>query len=135
MLVGLVAKNAILLVDRANEMRRAGMSGWDAIIEAGESRIRPIFMTTLAMVFGMLPIAMATSAGSEWKSGLAWALVGGLTSSMFLTLVLVPVVYTKFDEWRETTPAFITAPVRLLSKLRPRKREDLPAAAELGESR
>ena len=60
-------------------------------------RIRPIFMTTLAMVFGMLPIALASGAGSEWKNGLAWALIGGLTSSMFLTLIIVPIVYMWMD--------------------------------------
>ena len=63
-------------------------------------------MTTVAMVFGMLPIAISGKAGSEWKSGLAWALVGGLTSSLMLTLVLVPVVYSKIDEWKISVPAF-----------------------------
>jgi HAE1 family hydrophobic/amphiphilic exporter-1 len=62
-------------------------------MEAGKQRLRPILMTTLSMVIGMLPIAIAAGAGSEWKSGLAWALIGGLSSSMFLTLVVVPVVY------------------------------------------
>lgn len=113
MLLGLVAKNAILLVDRANEMKTHGLSTWEALIEAGESRLRPILMTTLAMVFGMLPIAMASGAGSEWKSGLAWALVGGLTSSMFLTLVLVPVIYYKFDQWRVSFPALFRSVFRL----------------------
>ncbi len=93
MLIGLVGKNAILLVDRANQMRLQGMNVYDALIEAGNSRIRPIVMTTAAMVIGMLPIGLSTGAGSEWKSGLAWALIGGLLSSMFLTLILVPVVY------------------------------------------
>jgi hypothetical protein len=59
------------------------------------------------MVFGMLPIAMSTEAGSEWKTGLAWAIIGGLISSLLLTLVLVPVVYTKVDEWKEKIPAFV----------------------------
>ena len=106
MLVGLVGKNAILLVDRANQMKReAHMNGHDALLEAGETRLRPILMTTMAMVFGMMPIALSTSAGAEWKSGLAWALIGGLISSLMLTLVLVPVVYSKMDEWRESVPA------------------------------
>jgi hydrophobic/amphiphilic exporter-1 (mainly G- bacteria), HAE1 family len=117
MLVGLVAKNAILLVDRANDMRSKGLGPHEALLEAGESRIRPIFMTTLAMVIGMLPIALAGGAGSEWKSGLAWALIGGLTSSMFLTLVLVPVVYTKVDEWKVSIPALFKTPSTLLRKL------------------
>jgi HAE1 family hydrophobic/amphiphilic exporter-1 len=102
MLVGLVAKNAILLVDRANQTRREiGLSTYDALLEAGNSRLRPILMTTLTMIFGMLPIALSTASGSEWKTGLAWALVGGLTSSMMLTLLLVPVAYSKIDEWKE----------------------------------
>ena len=113
MLVGLVGKNAILLVDRTNQMRRErGMATYDALIEAGETRLRPILMTTVAMVFGMLPIAISTSPGAEWKSGLAWAIVGGLTSSLLLTLVLVPVVYAKLDEWSERLPAFIALVAR-----------------------
>jgi HAE1 family hydrophobic/amphiphilic exporter-1 len=106
MLVGLVAKNAILLVDRTNQMRLNGISTFDALIEAGNSRIRPIVMTTVSMIIGMMPIALSSSSGSEWKSGLAWALIGGLTSSMFLTLILVPVVYMKFELWKETIPVF-----------------------------
>ena len=95
MMVGLVSKNAILIVDRANERRAAGETIHAALIDAGKMRIRPIFMTTFAMIFGMLPIATASGAGAEWKNGLAWVLIGGLTSSMFLTLILVPVVYEK----------------------------------------
>ena len=99
MLIGLVGKNAILLVDRANQKKREeGLSTFDALVEAGESRIRPIMMTTTAMVIGMLPLAFSHDAGSEWKSGLAWAIIGGLISSMFLTLVLVPVVYVLFEK-------------------------------------
>ena len=107
MLIGLVGKNAILLVDRANQVRKEnGLSPYDAIIDAGKNRLRPILMTTTAMVIGMLPLALATDSGSEWKSGLAWAIIGGLISSMFLTLVLVPVVYLKAETWKETVPAF-----------------------------
>lgn len=97
MLVGLVAKNAILLVDFANEQKKLGHSSFDALIEAGKERLRPILMTTIAMVIGMLPIAMGKGAGGEWKNGLGWVLIGGLTSSMFLTLVFVPVVYLATD--------------------------------------
>jgi hydrophobic/amphiphilic exporter-1 (mainly G- bacteria), HAE1 family len=93
MLVGLVGKNAILLVDFANHMRERGLPLLDSLIEAGRERLRPILMTTLTMIFGMLPIALASGDGAEWKNGLAWALVGGLTSSMILTLVFVPVIY------------------------------------------
>ena len=106
MLIGLVGKNAILLVDRANQRRDAGESIKDAMLDAGRNRIRPIVMTTSAMVFGMLPIALSLDAGSEWKSGLAWAIIGGLTSSMFLTLVLVPVVYIFVEEWKQKLLSF-----------------------------
>jgi hydrophobic/amphiphilic exporter-1 (mainly G- bacteria), HAE1 family len=109
MLVGLVGKNAILLVDRANQMRGEGLSPHDAVLEAGETRLRPILMTTVAMVFGMLPIALSNAPGAEWKSGLAWALIGGLISSLILTLVLVPVVYVKVSGWREAFPAWVAA--------------------------
>jgi len=105
MLIGLVAKNAILLVDRTNQKRAEGESVYDALIDAGKTRLRPIVMTTLTMVFGMMPIALSGSSGAEWKSGLAWALIGGLTSSLVLTLVLVPVVYSKVEEYREKFPA------------------------------
>ena len=106
MLIGLVGKNAILLVDRTNQRKKEGESTFDALIDAGRNRIRPIMMTTAAMVFGMLPIATSLDAGSEWKSGLAWAIIGGLISSLFLTLVLVPVIYSIAEKYRETLPAF-----------------------------
>ncbi len=93
MMMGLVAKNAILLVDRTNEARAEGMSLTEAILNAGQTRLRPILMTTLAMVIGMLPIALAKGAGAELNSSMAWVLIGGLSSSMFLTLVFVPVIY------------------------------------------
>ena len=97
MLMGLVAKNAILLVDFTNQLREKGLQLKDALIEAGKERLRPILMTTLAMVFGMLPIALATSASSELKNGMAWVIIGGLLSSLFLTLILVPSVYYTFE--------------------------------------
>ena len=101
MLVGLVGKNAILLVDRTNQMRREkGLPVHDALVEAAQTRLRPILMTTASMVVGMSPIAFSLSSGSEFKSGLAWALIGGLLSSLLLTLVLVPVVYAQVDRWR-----------------------------------
>ncbi len=102
MLIGLVMKNSILLVDRANQNRREkNMSLKEALMEAGEVRLRPIVMTTVAMIFGMFPIAFSQSAGSEWKSGLAFALIGGLTSSLFFTLVLIPSVYYVFARVKE----------------------------------
>ncbi|MCS7085111.1 MAG: efflux RND transporter permease subunit [Bacteroidia bacterium] len=101
MLLGLVAKNAILLVDFANQRKKEGLPRREALIEAGRERLRPIVMTTVAMVVGMIPIAVAKGAGAEWKNGLAWALIGGLTSSMFLTLVLVPIVYDLVDKIKD----------------------------------
>ena len=102
MLIGLVGKNAILLVDRANQVKKEkNLNTFEALMEAGKSRIRPIVMTTTAMVFGMLPLALSTDSGSEWKSGLAWAIIGGLISSMFLTLVLVPVMYIYVEQWTD----------------------------------
>jgi HAE1 family hydrophobic/amphiphilic exporter-1 len=98
MLMGLVAKNAILLVDFATQMKTHGKTTYEALILSGETRLRPILMTTIAMVIGMLPIALASGAGAEWKNGLAWVLIGGLTSSMLLTLVVVPVVYQMVDQ-------------------------------------
>lgn len=97
MLIGLVAKNAILLVDFTNQLKAAGVGVLDALEKAVRIRFRPILMTTLAMVIGMLPIALASGPGAEWKNGLAWVIIGGLISSMFLTLVVVPVIYYIFD--------------------------------------
>ena len=93
MLMGLVAKNAILVVDFANEMVEKGMKVYDAIIEATSMRYRPILMTNLALIFGLLPLALSSGPGAEWKSGIGWVLVGGLTSSMFLSLIVIPVMY------------------------------------------
>ena len=97
MLIGLVCKNAILLVDFTNQRKAEGESTQQALIDANHARLRPILMTTIAMVFGMIPIAIAKGAGAEWKNGLAWVIIGGLLSSLFLTLVIVPVVYSIFD--------------------------------------
>ncbi len=119
MLMGLVAKNAILLVDRTNQTRiEQGLTVYEALLEAAKSRMRPILMTTLTMIFGMLPIALSTAEGAEWKSGLAWALIGGLTSSLFLTLIVVPVVYMKVDEWKEKIPALFKKPSDILKRRR-----------------
>ena len=100
-LIGLVAKNAILLVDFTNHIRQEqNMDTFHALIEAGKERLRPILMTTFAMIFGMLPIALASGNGAELKNGMAWVIIGGLTSSMLLTLVVVPVVYYCVDRVR-----------------------------------
>lgn len=93
MLVGLVLKNAILVVDFANHLRRDGKNIHDALTESVKLRLRPILMTSVAIVVGMLPIALSHGTGSEWKSGMGWVIIGGMTSSMLLSLVVVPVVY------------------------------------------
>jgi HAE1 family hydrophobic/amphiphilic exporter-1 len=106
MLMGLVTKNAILLVDFANQARREGAGRNQALIKAGSTRLRPIVMTTLAMIFGMLPLAFAIGAGAEMRAPMARAVIGGLITSTLLTLVVVPVVYTYLDGLR---PARVAA--------------------------
>jgi HAE1 family hydrophobic/amphiphilic exporter-1 len=99
MLMGLVVKNAILVVDNANERRASGTPRREALVEAGAVRLRPIMMTTLAMVFGMLPIALALGEGGGFRAPMARAVIGGLITSTMLTLLVVPVVYTYFDDF------------------------------------
>jgi HAE1 family hydrophobic/amphiphilic exporter-1 len=100
MLMGLAAKNGILLVDFINQSRKEGMARLDAIVEAGRVRLRPIMMTSLAMIFGMLPLALASGAGSETQRPMAHAIIGGLITSTVLTLIVLPVVYTYLDSLR-----------------------------------
>jgi multidrug efflux pump len=93
MLIGLVTKNAILIVEFSNQLRGQGKSATDAVIEAATIRLRPILMTSLATIFGVLPIAIGLGAGAESRRPLGLAVVGGMLFSTFLTLVLVPVLY------------------------------------------
>jgi len=106
MLMGLVVKNAILLIDFANQARERGSDRTEALVDAGELRLRPIVMTTLAMIFGMLPTALALGAGSEFRAPMAHAVIGGLITSTLLTLVVVPVVYTYLDDFGAWIGAF-----------------------------
>lgn len=101
MLMGLVVKNAILIVDFTNQLKAEGKHFKEALIIAGKGRMRPILMTTLSMVVGMLPIAMATGTAAEWKNGLAWVIIGGLLSSLIMTVFLVPMVYYFVDTAKE----------------------------------
>jgi multidrug efflux pump subunit AcrB len=94
MLMGLVTKNAILLVDFANHARKAGATVADAVLQAGLIRMRPIVMTTMAMVFGMLPLAMALNDGGELQAPMGRAIIGGVITSTLLTLLVVPVFYS-----------------------------------------
>jgi HAE1 family hydrophobic/amphiphilic exporter-1 len=91
--MGLVKKNAILLVDYANTLRQRGLTRREAILEAGPVRLRPILMTTFAMIFGMLPVALGAWEGAETRSPMGIAVIGGLLTSLFLTLIVVPVAY------------------------------------------
>ena len=98
MLMGLVTKNAILLIDFANQARARGVERAQALLEAAEIRLRPILMTTLAMVFGMIPLAVAVGEGSEQRAPMAHAVIGGVIASTLLTLLAVPVLYTVLDD-------------------------------------
>jgi HAE1 family hydrophobic/amphiphilic exporter-1 len=101
MLMGLVTKNAILIVDFTNQLKANGVHFKEALIIAGKGRMRPILMTTLSMAIGMLPIALASGTASEWKNGLAWVIIGGLLSSLILTVYIVPMVYYVVDSIKE----------------------------------
>ncbi|HEY9103396.1 efflux RND transporter permease subunit [Chitinimonas sp.] len=98
MLMGLVTKNAILLIDFVNRLRAEGMNRFDAMVEAGRVRLRPILMTTFAMIGGMLPLALALGEGAESRAPMAHAIIGGVITSTLLTLVVVPVVFTYLDD-------------------------------------
>ncbi len=97
-LVGLVGKNAILLVDYTNTLRSKGMNRHDAIAQAGPTRLRPITMTTLAVLLGMLPVALAIGRGSEFRETIGITIIGGIALSTFLTLLVIPCSYTIFDD-------------------------------------
>ncbi len=101
LLMGLVKKNAILLVDYTNTLRARGMGRKEALIEAGPVRLKPILMTTFAMIFGMMPIAIGIGEGAETRAPMAIATIGGLISSLFLTLIVVPAIYDVFDSIQE----------------------------------
>ncbi len=99
LLMGLVTKNAILLVDYTKVLRKRGMDRRNALITAGRTRLRPIMMTTIAMIFGMLPLALGIGQGAEMRAPMGRAVIGGLITSTILTLVVVPVVYTFLDDF------------------------------------
>ncbi|GIW42197.1 MAG: hypothetical protein KatS3mg076_2774 [Candidatus Binatia bacterium] len=98
MLMGIVMKNGILLVDYTNTLRRRGKPLLEAVLEAGPTRMRPVLMTAVSTIFGMLPVATSTGDGSEWRNPMGVVAIGGLAASTLLTLLVVPVVYTLFDD-------------------------------------
>jgi len=115
MLIGLVTKNAILLIDYTNTLMSRGKNRHDALLEAGPTRLRPILMTTFAMIGGMLPTALALSEGSETRSPMAITVIGGLILSTMLTLIVIPVMFTIVDDiWqaikRRLMPKSVHAP-------------------------
>jgi HAE1 family hydrophobic/amphiphilic exporter-1 len=118
MLVGIVVKNGILLVDYTNVLRSRGVPRNEAVLTASPTRLRPILMTTLATIFGMLPMAIGIGKGSEMQIPMATAVIGGLSTSAFLTLFVVPTVYTLFDDLgrrlrrdrRDLAPASLVEP-------------------------
>jgi multidrug efflux pump subunit AcrB len=122
MLMGLVTKNAILLVDFANQARKAGATVPEALLQAGLIRMRPIIMTTSAMVFGMLPMALALNDGGEVQAPMGRAIIGGVLTSTLLTLVVVPVIYSYLVRGR-TTPAVQAAGGGASPQLMPADRE------------
>ena len=110
LLMGLVTKNAILLVDFTKVLRGRGMDRRTALITAGRTRLRPIMMTTAAMIFGMLPLALALGQGAEMRAPMARAVIGGLITSTMLTLLVVPVVYSLLDDFASGCTAAWPAP-------------------------
>jgi HAE1 family hydrophobic/amphiphilic exporter-1 len=126
MLMGLVTKNAILLVDFANKARGQGATRRQALIQAGEIRFRPIMMTTFSMIFGMLPTALALGEGGEFRAPMARAVIGGLITSTMLTLIVVPVVYTYLDDFGERVLGWVTAGKRARAKAEAAEPEVVP---------
>jgi HAE1 family hydrophobic/amphiphilic exporter-1 len=116
MLAGIVVNNAILLVDKINQLRAAGVERTQAILEAGRARLRPILMTTLTNILGLLPMAIGIGEGAEVRAPMAITVIGGLSVSTLLTLVVIPVVYSLLDrkQWPATdqAPAALAAPAR-----------------------
>ncbi len=125
MLMGLVTKNAILLVDYTGTLRRRGMERTEAILTAGPRRLRPIMMTTFSTIFGSLPVALGIGAGASFRSHMGVAVIGGLLTSMLLTLLVVPVVYTLLDDLQS-----IRFPTWL--RFRRRELEERPATSSGG---
>ncbi len=139
LLMGLVTKNAILLVDYTKVLRAQGMDRRTALVTAGRTRLRPIMMTTLAMIFGMLPLALGLGQGAEMRSPMGRAVIGGLITSTVLTLLVVPVVYTLFDDfaaWIHRRWAKANAQGRGRARLRgrPRRRRCRPCLPPLCSS-
>jgi HAE1 family hydrophobic/amphiphilic exporter-1 len=129
MLMGLVMKNGILLVDYTNTLRERGLALRDAVIEAGPIRLRPVLMTTAAMIFGMMPVAFGRGDGAEWRNPMGVIAIGGLLTSTLLTLVVVPVVYTLLDDAQTSAARLLRRTARSRPEGSVRPLPDLPRAA------
>jgi HAE1 family hydrophobic/amphiphilic exporter-1 len=112
LLMGIVAKNAILLIDFAKWGQEQGMPRREAIIEAGRVRLRPIMMTTLALIAGMIPVALGRGEGADFRAPLGRAIIGGTITSTFLTLLVIPTVYEILDDIRLKIVGMFNIPVR-----------------------
>ena len=135
MLMGIVTKNAIMLADFAIEEMRRGVPRTEAIVDAGRKRARPIIMTTIAMIGGMLPSALGTGSGGEFRAPMAIAVIGGLTSSTVLSLVFVPAVFAVMDDighfaWRIFSRFVGETDDPAPAKPQPREPQQWPMAAE-----
>jgi HAE1 family hydrophobic/amphiphilic exporter-1 len=108
LLMGIVAKNAILLVDFAKWSEEQGMSRREAIVEAGRVRLRPILMTTFALIAGMIPIAVGAGEGADFRRPMGQAIIGGVITSTILTLLVIPTFYEILTEWRDWLGSKIT---------------------------
>jgi HAE1 family hydrophobic/amphiphilic exporter-1 len=125
MLMGLVTKNGILLVDYTNVLRDRGLERSNALIKAGATRLRPILMTTSAMIFGMAPVALSVGEGSEFRSPMGQAVIGGLITSTLLTLFIVPVVYSIIDDLSIRKALSFVTRIGVARKPKSRKEKEL----------
>jgi HAE1 family hydrophobic/amphiphilic exporter-1 len=125
-LMGLVMKNGILLVDYTNQLREQGMDRDQAILQAGPVRMRPVLMTSAALIFGLLPLALSNATGAEFRAPMAMIVIGGLVTSTLLTLVVVPVFYTLVDGGVTWTRRSATRLAGLLRRRAPAARTPAP---------